>query len=546
MTDIGTYSYDEFVNMVESFHGHLAPGLVIGGFMVDKALKNLPEGEFFDAICETRACLPDAIQLLTPCTIGNGWLKVMNMGRYALTLYEKFGGEGIRIFVDPDKLGKWPEVNSWFFKLKPKKEQDFQLLMDQIKAAGADYCSLQQVNIKPEFIRQKGRGGFAVCAVCNESYPKKHGGICRGCQGEAPYIDQVLAEGDASQDTHLLKSVPVEDAVGQHALHDMTRIIPGKEKGPLFKKDQKLSAGDVCRLQQMGRENIYTVEENPDKPGWVHEDVAALAFGKAMAGKGIKYTEKPKEGKSDLIAETRGLLAVDKEMLETFNLIPDVMCASRHHHSVVDEGFKLAGTRAIPLYLAESNFQKAMQVLKSGPLLNILPMRKAKVGILVTGTELFRGLVEDKFKPIIKNKVEKYQCTMVHDLIVPDDENAICNGVNEILDKGADLIITTAGLSVDPDDVTRKGLVDAGAVDLIYGLPVLPGAMTLLARIRNAQIVGVPACALYHKTTSFDLLLPRLLAGVSMKRQDLAKLGNGGFCLNCKTCTFPKCTFGKQ
>jgi formylmethanofuran dehydrogenase subunit E len=186
-----------------------------------------------------------------------------------------------------------------------------------------------------------------------------------------------------------------------------------------------------------------------------------------------------------------------------------------------------------------------MTILADGPLFEVLPIKPARVGILVTGTEVFLGLVEDRFIPIIQNKVEKFGCEVVKSLIVPDDRQAIGSWVQELLDAGADLVVTTAGLSVDPDDVTRQGLADAGATDLLYGAPILPGAMTLLARIGAVRVIGVPACALYFKRTSFDLLLPRLLAGLEMSRRDLAKLGHGALCLECQTCSFPKCPFGR-
>jgi formylmethanofuran dehydrogenase subunit E len=167
------------------------------------------------------------------------------------------------------------------------------------------------------------------------------------------------------------------------------------------------------------------------------------------------------------------------------------------------------------------------------------------VGILVTGTEVFMGLVEDKFAPIISTKLEKFGGQVLKSMIVRDSMEAIADGVKELLNCDIDLLVTTAGLSVDPDDVTYQGLRDAGAMDILYGAPILPGAMTLLARIGQVQVMGVPACALYFKTTSFDLLLPRLLAGLKITRSDLARLANGAFCMDCKVCTFPKCPFGK-
>jgi len=537
---IGPYEFDDYLSLVKSFHGSVAPGLVVGGFMVDLALRRLPAGILFDAICETRACLPDAVQLLTPCTIGNGWLKVIKLSRFALNLYDKYQGEGVRVWVDPDKLAAWPEFNSWFLKLKPKREQDSALLLAQIKAAGTQPLSCRPIKIRPHFLNLGRRGRIAICPLCREAYLAEDGGICRACQGEAPYL-----EGEDGVEAPPLQAVPVEQAVGRRVLHDLTQIIPGRSKGPAVKQGELITVGDLCRLHQMGRRHLYVVPEEGPGPEWVHEDEAALAFARAMAGEGVSFTDTPREGKVNLLAAQDGLLVVDEARLERFNLVPRVMCASRSGYFPVTRGQTLAGTRAIPLFLPRSDFMKALAVLQEGPLFSVLPLRRPRAGILVTGTEVFMGLVEDRFIDIIATKVERLQGQVVKSLIVPDDRQAISRGVAELLEAGIDLLVTTAGLSVDPDDVTRQGLVEAGATDLRYGAPILPGAMTLLARIGPVQVMGVPACALFFKTTSFDLLLPRLLAGLSPSRRDLAKLGHGALCLECQTCTFPRCPFGK-
>lgn len=542
---IGPYSFEEYVDRVKSFHGAVAPGVVIGGFMVDLALHNLPDGEFFDALCETRACLPDAVQLLTPCTIGNGWLRILNLGRYALTLYEKYGGRGVRVFVDPGKLGLWPELEAWFFKRKIKEEQDVELLMTEIREAGAGYCGIQRVQLTPGFINRERRGNFSICPLCMESYPVADGGICRACQGDGAYYVTDSGGDREEAKAPALRKVPLEEAIGLTVLHDMTRIVPGQEKGPAFKRDQRISAGDLCRLQQMGRKNIYALEEVPEESEWVHEDKAALAFATAMAGEGVAFTEAPSEGKADLLAARDGLLVIDEKGLEAFNTVQGVMCASRHNYSVVNRDSKVGGTRAIPLYLSRQAFERALRVLAPGPLFRVLALRRARVGILVTGSEVFQGLIQDGFIPIVRHKVERFECQVVETIIVPDEKEAIAQGVARILKAGADLIVTTAGLSVDPDDVTKQGLIDAGVTDMLFGMPILPGAMTLIARLGDVQVIGVPACALFHSITSFDILLPRLLAGLSITRSDLARLGNGGLCLGCKACTFPKCPFGK-
>jgi len=187
--NICTYSYEEYLHLVKSFHGNLAPGLIIGGFIVDLAMKNLPEGEFFDAVCETPVCLPDAVQILTPCTIGNGWLSIINFGRFAVTLYEKYSGKGVRVYLDTEKLNDWPEIHDWYFKKKKKNEQDKDLLMAQIKKAGHKLLSVQMVQVEPEKVRRKKMGPVGICPVCGEAYPSKHGEKCLNCQGETPYSE---------------------------------------------------------------------------------------------------------------------------------------------------------------------------------------------------------------------------------------------------------------------------------------------------------------------------------------------------------------------
>ncbi len=185
--NICTYSYEEYTHLVKSFHGTLAPGLLIGGFIVDLAMKHLPEGKFFDAVCETPVCLPDAVQILTPCTIGNGWLSIVNFGRFAVTLYEKYSGEGVRVYLDTKKLENWPEVRDWYLKKKKKNEQDADLLLTQIKEAGYNLLGVQKVRIDAEKVRRKKMGPVGVCPSCNEAYPLKDGDKCRNCQGETPY-----------------------------------------------------------------------------------------------------------------------------------------------------------------------------------------------------------------------------------------------------------------------------------------------------------------------------------------------------------------------
>ena len=543
--NIGPYTFEEFKAKAAAFHGYPAPGLLIGGYMVELARRHMPEGTLFDCVIETGKCLPDAVQILTPCTIGNGWARILNLGRYALNMFDKRTGVGVRVWLDLEKMEPYGEIKAWFLKLKKKSEQDTDKLFQEIEAAGEHLCSVAPVQMQQRSLGHKGMGRVGVCPICAEAYPGHDGAICRGCQGEAPYAAQDARQAASTEPR--LTAVPVAQAVGQKTLHDMTRIVAGESKGVEFHKGHAISGGDVCRLQAMGRSHVYLEQDTPE--GFIHEDQAALAFAKLMAGDNVAFDETPREGKVNFRAMVTGVLELDRERLQAFNLVPDVMCATRHHGVLAEEGKGVAGARAIPLYLSAENFRKAQAVLSAGPLFRIAPIKALRVGVLVTGTEVFQGLIKDKFAPVIREKVECLGSRVIAVDIVPDDASLIAQSVGKMLTAGADLIVTTAGLSVDPDDVTRKGLLAAGLTDMLYGAPLLPGAMTLLGRITcpegSARVMGVPACALFHKATSFDILLPRVLAGVEMKRADLAQMAEGGFCLNCKTCVFPKCPFGK-
>lgn len=542
--NIGPHTFEEFMDVARKFHGYPAPGLLLGAYMVERAKALMPEDTLYEAVVETAKCLPDAVQLLTVLSTGNGWMKVVNLGRYALALYDKHTGEGWRVWLDAEKMEQWPHIKSWLLKEKPKHEQDTPALFAEIEQAGHSICSERAIRMHPRFLGKHSMGAIGACPVCREYYPVRDGAVCRGCLGDEPYRHSTRFA-QPLEECPPIEAVPVEEAVGKTALHDMTRVVPGESKGAEFTAGQALTGGDLCRLQQMGRMNVYVQEHADLGDEWVHENDAVLAFAERIAGPGIGYDTPPKEGKIDFYPEQDGLLVVETALLTAFNCVPDVTCATRKSDIYVEKGKPVAGARAIPLYLSRENLHRALAVLEQAPLLRVQPLQPMKVGVLVTGTEVFQGSIEDKFIPLITGKVERFGCTVTTADVQPDDRAAISASVKRMLDAGVELLITTAGLSVDPDDVTRLGLKDAGLEDALYGAPLLPGAMTLLGRIQNTAIMGVPACALFHKTTSFDLLLPRVLAKREITRQDLAAMAEGGFCLSCNVCTFPKCPFGK-
>ena len=340
-----------------------------------------------------------------------------------------------------------------------------------------------------------------------------------------------------------LKTVPVTEAAGMVLPHDMTEIIPGEKKGPTFKKGHVIKDSDIPHLQRMGKNHIYVLELSGDE---LHEDEAALAMAQAIAGPGIEYDSQPSEGKVGFRAEAEGLLRVDRRRLLALNLLGEVMLATWHNNTVVRKGDLVAAGRAIPLVVPRQVVDEAVSIASNaGGLIRVLPWKIRRGAVLVTGQEVFEGRIKDAFGPIMKEKLKDHGVDVLSYSLVPDDAGMILEEIKKVLGMGTELILCTGGMSVDPDDVTRKAIEKAGATDIVYGSPVLPGAMFLVSRIGDVPVLGIPACAMYFRTTVLDLVLPRVLAGERIDRGKIAALGHGGLCLNCKGCSYPLCPFGK-
>jgi hypothetical protein len=333
----------------------------------------------------------------------------------------------------------------------------------------------------------------------------------------------------------MLKTVELKDAVGSKLAHDITEIRPGEFKGPAFRRGHTVCEADLCHLQKLGKNNLYVLDLAEDE---IHENEAAVIMATALAGDGVTWKDGPKEGKINLLAETDGLLSVNTASLAAFNMADEVMCATLHNHTLVREGDLVAGTRAIPLVMKRAPVERAAAIAKhNGSVLSVRPLHRARVGLVITGNEVYHGLIQDRFAPVLTEKVEALGSEVVALDFAPDDA--------EVIDRDCDLLLLSGGMSVDPDDVTRNGIRLAGATELHYGAAVLPGSMFLVAYLDEVPLLGVPACGLYHRITVLDLVLPRILAGEKIGKAELAFLGHGGLCQDCPECTYPHCSFGK-
>lgn len=340
-----------------------------------------------------------------------------------------------------------------------------------------------------------------------------------------------------------MKLMRTEDAVGQVLCHDITQIIKGVTKDAVFRKGHVITEEDIPVLLSVGKDSIYIWEKDDTM---LHENEAAEIL-YAMCKNEHMHPSDVKEGKIEVIADCDGLLKVDSEKLKKVNAFGQMMIASRHGNTPVKKGDKLAGTRIIPLVIEKEKMQKASAICEDSPILELKEFHKKKVGIITTGNEVYHKRIEDTFTPVIQEKLAEYDTEVIYHEIFDDNHEKITKGCLTAIEKGADLVICTGGMSVDPDDKTPLAIKNTGAEIVSYGAPVLPGAMFLLSYYKNdIPILGLPGCVMYAKRTIFDLVLPRIMADDKITAEELASLGEGGLCLSCPVCTFPNCGFGKS
>jgi len=339
-----------------------------------------------------------------------------------------------------------------------------------------------------------------------------------------------------------MKSIGVKDAVGMVLSHDITEIRPGSFKGPSFKKGHVIQKSDIEKLLDLGKRFIYVFEL---QTGQIHENEAAMRIAKAAQGPGLALTD-PSEGKVTFKANQMGLLKVKAQALFQINKVQDIMFASLHTNQQVHENQHVAGTRIIPLVTDKNRIEQIESICQQFfPVIEVKPFTPYQVGLIITGSEVFEGRIQDAFGPVVEKKFKDLGSRIMGFEKVSDDVATTVKAINDFIKRGAEMIAITGGMSVDPDDQTPASIRAAGGQVVTYGAPVLPGAMFMLSYLAKIPIIGLPGCVMYHQTSIFDLVVPRILAGESITRDDIVALGHGGFCSDCATCRYPICPFGK-
>ncbi|MGN0773901.1 MAG: molybdopterin-binding protein [Candidatus Ventricola sp.] len=337
-----------------------------------------------------------------------------------------------------------------------------------------------------------------------------------------------------------MKKIPVEQAVGMTLCHDITKMVDGF-KGAAFKRGHVIREEDIEELLGIGKRTVFVWEENA---GEIHEEDCALRMAAMAPVEGAHYTA-PSEGKVLLMADTRGMLRVDTELLREINSIGDITISTLPDHYPVEPGARLASMRIVPLVTREEQIIAAERLCAGRKLLDLRPYAHKKIGVIITGSEVYSGRIKDKFEPVVRRKMESYPAEILGVTICDDDLDMIVNAAKAYLAKDADFLIFTGGMSVDPDDLTPTAIRQLGAQVVSHGVPSQPGNMTLVAYLGDVAILGVPGAAISLPTTIFDVLLPQIFAGDRLGKADLIRLGDGGLCQLCKACHYPNCTFGR-
>jgi molybdopterin biosynthesis enzyme len=322
----------------------------------------------------------------------------------------------------------------------------------------------------------------------------------------------------------MLKVIPVEEAVGLPLAHDITEIVPGKHKGPAFRRGHVIRAEDVSKLLDVGKAHIYVMELEKDE---LHEEDAARRLAKAAAGENLALTD-PSEGRVNLVAEIAGLLKVDADLLYRFNSLGDLMMATLPSNRYVKKGDVVAGTRTIPVLVKKELVRRAEALCKDHPIVTILPTPARRVHLVVTGSEVYTGRIKDGFEPVVRRKLGELGSELADTKLATDDPGQIAGLIQDAHNSGAELILVSGGMSVDPDDKTPEGIRRSGAKIESHGFPVLPGSMFLMAYLHDTPILGLSGCVLHDPFSAFDILLPRLLAGEKITRAEIVAMGHGG------------------
>jgi len=323
----------------------------------------------------------------------------------------------------------------------------------------------------------------------------------------------------------MIKKIRVEDAIGKPLLHDLTAILDSGFKGVRFKRGHVIREEDIDDLKNIGKDHIYVGSLDKNQ---VHEEDAIIAIADYLGNENIEVSE-VSEGKINLTSKIDGLFVVNRPLLKKINMIGDYTLTSKRSYIKVNKGDKLVGARIVPLWTDKKQVEIALDLLEDkGPVFEVKEFRKLNVGCIITGDEVYYGRIKDAFKPVLLDKLSEYDCQVLDVKFLPDDIDKVVEAYNSFKEMKADFVIFTGGMSVDPDDITPRAIRQTGANVIVQGIPMQPGNMLMVAKDAGTYLMGVPGASIHSKITSFDYFLPRVFAGLNLKKEDFIDMAEGG------------------
>lgn len=330
-----------------------------------------------------------------------------------------------------------------------------------------------------------------------------------------------------------ISKVKVEESVGTQLIHDITIIEPKKTKAVLFKRGHVIRQEDIPLLKKVGSRYIYVIKDISKFKNYVHEDDFSKSLANVVVDNNF-YLSGPSEGKITIFARKSGILKVNVKALNKINMLTGVKFSTKLNNSPAFENDQVAIVGLGPLFVKKRILEKALKIAKDNyPILTIKEFQKIKVGLIVTGNEIYEGLVKDAFTNVLREKLKTYNLDIYLRAVLPDDRKAICEKILEFISKGCDLVIISGGMGVDPDDVTPLAIKDTGAKVVFHYVPVFPGSSIMLAYYNNSiPIYGTTASPIFYKRTTLDIFLPRFIAKDKITKKEVAEMGHGGLMIN--------------
>jgi len=325
--------------------------------------------------------------------------------------------------------------------------------------------------------------------------------------------------------SEMLKEIKVEDAVGYTLAHDLTKIVPGEFKGRAFKKGHIIKEEDIPELLKIGKEHIYVIDLDP---GFLHENDAAYRLANAITGQNIQ-TNDPHEGKITLTSTIFGLAKINEHIVHQINAVPGIALATILNKKIVNPEEKIAGTRALPLIIEEKYVKQVEEVAKGKTVIEVKPFIPYRVGLITTGNEIYKGRIEDRFAPIVEEKLNRFGSKIIEQRFAPDDVEQIKKEISDFLQQDIDMILLTGGMSVDPDDRTPEAIRAMSSEVITQGTPMLPGSNLMVAYRDDIPILGLPGGVIYDPITALDAVLPSVLVGDRISKDEIIRSGYGGY-----------------